>query len=190
MAGAFLRGIAVAQKTIYSNGSAQVSIPAGQKIAIATYGNEYATLSFRRANNLEFIRRLDNAQVVLGPYSDSRVIQIDAAQDSVFYNVGADPFVTIGRPVPLSAGITLTAESDGAQYACSTALTITIPAGLSPRPAIIVIPPPTGDASIAVSGGATINGATSTLTRARASNPAGFVVLPYEESDGYGVSGS
>lgn len=79
------------EKIIYANGTADVLVPAGQKIAIATYGNEYATLSFKRGNNLEFIQRLDNAQVTLGPWTDVRTVSIEAAQDQVLYDVGTAP---------------------------------------------------------------------------------------------------
>ena len=84
----------------------------------------------------------------------------------------------------------ITATDNGKTLVCTTAITFTIPASLLPRPDFVVIPPASGNASIAVSGGAQINGATSTLTRSRASNPAGIVVIAYVESDAYGVSGS
>lgn len=92
--------------------------------------------------------------------------------------------------VTLSGAYILKASDDGRVFICSTAITVTIPAGLSPRPNVAFIPPASGNVSMAVSGGATINGATTTLTRARSANPAGFIVQPYSESDGYGVSGS
>ena len=81
------------EKIIYANGTAEVLVPAGQKIAIATYGNEYATLSFKRGNNLEFIQRLDNAQVTLGPWGDARTVSIEAAQDQVLYDVATNPSI-------------------------------------------------------------------------------------------------
>jgi len=81
------------EKIIYANGTAEVLVPAGQKIAIATYGNEYATLSFKRGNNLEFIQRLDNSQVTLGPWTDVRTVNIEAAQDPVSYDVGTAPSI-------------------------------------------------------------------------------------------------
>lgn len=79
------------EKIIYANGTADVLVPAGQKIAVATYGNEYATLSFKRGNNLELIQRLDNAQVTLGPWTDARTVSIEAARDQVSYDVGTAP---------------------------------------------------------------------------------------------------
>ena len=93
-------------------------------------------------------------------------------------------------PLTLSGNYTVTSADDRKTYTCNSALTITIPANLSPRPSFIVNPPASGNVSIAVSGGANINGATTTLTRARSANAAGFAVVPYAESDGYGVSGS
>lgn len=95
-----------------------------------------------------------------------------------------------GAVVSISTDTLITAADDARTFNCTTALTITIPANLSPRPSFIVNPPSSGNASIAVSGGANINGATTTLTRSRASNPAGVAVVAYAESDGYGVSGS
>lgn len=90
----------------------------------------------------------------------------------------------------LSSAYQISKDDDGKTFNCTTALTITIPASLSPRPSFIVNPPASGNVSIAVSGGANINGATTTLTRSRASNVAGVAVVAYAESDGYGVSGS
>jgi hypothetical protein len=92
--------------------------------------------------------------------------------------------------ISLSANRLITAADDGAVFSCSTALTITIPAGLSPRPSFAVDCPPTGSLTIAVSGGALINGATVSLTRSRATNPAGVVVLSHLDADSYGVSGA
>lgn len=93
-------------------------------------------------------------------------------------------------PIQVGTSFALSAADDGRVFACTAALTVTIPAGLTPRPAVAIIPPPSGNLSIAVSGGAQINGATTTLTRSRASNLAGVAVQPYVDADGYGVSGS
>jgi hypothetical protein len=93
-------------------------------------------------------------------------------------------------PTNKSTAFTIATTDDGKVFNCTAALTITVPAGLVTRPQFAVMLPPTGNVSIAVTGGAQVNGATATLTRSRATNPAGFVVSPYSESDGYGVSGS
>lgn len=38
------------ERIIYKDGTADVAISVGQKLAVATYGNDYATLSFKRGN--------------------------------------------------------------------------------------------------------------------------------------------
>lgn len=95
-----------------------------------------------------------------------------------------------GAVVSISTDTLITAADDGRIFNLTAAATLTISASLSPRPSFIVNPPASGNASIAVSGGANVNGATTTLTRSRSSNPAGVAVVPYAESDAYGVSGS
>lgn len=84
----------------------------------------------------------------------------------------------------------ITAADNGASLAPAGTITYTIPAGLDPMPSFTVDCPAVGVVSIASSGGATINGAVSTLTRARTANPVGFVVLSHVEPNAYGVSGA
>lgn len=71
---------------------------------------------------------------------------------------------------------------------CSLGITLTIPSGLNPRPRFIV-EFDSGAVSVATSG-PQINGATTTIARTSASNPAGFAVVPKSGSDAYGVSGA
>ena len=95
-----------------------------------------------------------------------------------------------GAVVSISTDTLITAADDGRTFNCTTALTITVPELLSPRPSFIVNPPASGNVSLDPTGAAQLNGAGATLTRSRASNPAGIAVVAYAESDGYGVSGS
>lgn len=91
------------------------------------------------------------------------------------------------NPQLLSSNRTITALDEGKVFECTTALTITIPVGLSPRPDFIVIPPSSGNVTISAGVGATVNGSG---TRSLASNPAGVAVVAYINTDAYGVSGS
>ena len=124
-------------------------------------------------------------------YRDARGGEYLMAQSTGIWG-DAEAFENVGSntPVDKAASFSLAATDDGKVFNCTAALTITIPAGLATRPQFAVMAPPTGNVSIAVTGGALVNGATTTLTRARSANVAGFVVSPYSESDGYGVSGS
>lgn len=90
---------------------------------------------------------------------------------------------------PLSAPLTVSSADDGKVYESTTAVTVTIPQNLSPKPVVVFIPKG-GTITVAVTGAATINGAATSLTRTLANNPAGFVVQPYLDANGYGVSGS
>lgn len=91
---------------------------------------------------------------------------------------------------PLSANYVLQAADDGRQFHATAALTVTVPVALSPRPSVAIDCPPTGNLSIAVSGGATINGATTTLTRTRANNVGGVLIQAHQDADAYGVTGA
>lgn len=148
--------------------------------------------------------------VRLGPFSTDKIVQVVVGSGTIVYQVepgqadvvevtpdgqivgpgGTILKVSPSGGIPLSADITLTADDDGKQYACTVSLTVTLPAGLSPRPQVAFVPPPTGNLTIARSGAAQINGGSASVTRTRTANPAGIVIQPYAESDGYGVSGS
>ena len=93
-----------------------------------------------------------------------------------------------GDRTPVASSRDITADDNGKFLTPSGTLTLTIPAGLDPMPSFTVDCPASGTVSIARSTTATINGAGTTLTRTRANNPVGFVVLAHE-SDAYGVSG-
>lgn len=95
-----------------------------------------------------------------------------------------------GDRIADAASRDITAADNAKSLAPTGALTYTIPAGLSPMPSFTVDCPASGTISIAKSGAATLNGAGTTLTRTRASNPVGFVVLAHTDADAYGVSGS
>ena len=83
----------------------------------------------------------------------------------------------------------ITAADDGYMLRCTAEITLTWPAGLTPNPTVIVLPPEGGAVTIACSGGATLNGGTGALDRYRAVNQAGVAVVA-AGSDAYGVSGT
>lgn len=129
----------------------------------------------------------------LGPPTTDRTIGPFPMGASVVLRVaiGSLDYVVSNGVVPLSADYALSAADDGKQFACTTALNINVPDALVPRPTVFVDAPPSGNVSIVRSGSvALINGAATTLTRSRASNPAGFAILAHQDADSYGVSGS
>jgi hypothetical protein len=116
---------------------------------------------------------------------------VNPAADGASLNsteVAAARALVSGDRIADATSRSITSEDNAKFLAPTGSLTYTIPAGLDPMPSFTVDCPASGTVSIARSGGATLNGAGTTLTRTRASNPVGFVVLAHE-SDAYGVSG-
>lgn len=85
---------------IATNGSAQVLVPAGQKIAVSSFGSGQAVISYlNQPSNAAPIyyeaARLSNAIATYGPFAADRMVQIESGQTSqVEYVVGAAPTVT------------------------------------------------------------------------------------------------
>lgn len=117
---------------------------------------------------------------------------VNPAADGASLNsteVAAARALVSGDRTPVASSRDITAGDNGKFLTPIGTLTLTIPAGLDPMPSFTVDCPASGTVSIARSTTATINGAGTTLTRTRANNPVGFVVLAHE-SDAYGVSGA
>lgn len=92
----------------------------------------------------------------------------------------------------LTGAYTLTPFDDGVQFLCSTDLSVTTPTGLgSLSPTAVVVPPLSGNLTVVPTGGTTINGAASSVTRDFLTNPLGVAISPnpYVATD-YIVSGS
>ena len=95
-------------------------------------------------------------------------------------------------PVSISAMTALAATDNGKVYSCSTAFSTNVPDGLTPRPSSVFFPPATGNLTLTPTGGATINGSASPVTRAfTGSNKLGVALIPnpYDAHD-YTLSGS
>jgi hypothetical protein len=91
--------------------------------------------------------------------------------------------------VQVSASRSLTAADNGATLECTAiTITLTVPAGLAANFGCAVIPK--GTTSIASAGGALLNGATSTITRADSANSLFAVVSRASAADSYVVTGS
>lgn len=120
------------------------------------------------------------ARYDFGGYILRQDVVITLTQGSVDCRVSADG-VTNGVWTPLALPYTLSAADDGKCFAIAAAGTLTVPALLLPRPSCALMPPPTGNLTLA---------GQVTGTRARSANPAGVALNAYQDSDGYGLSGS
>lgn len=168
--------------TVTAGGTSTFNLGPFDKVVV-TAGNSAGVFAFTSAApKTRGNFNLAAVNGTFGPYNIYSTVVLTVTSGSVTFYVDKNR--------ALDADYTLAATDDQAILNPSTALTITIPASLSPRPLVVVVPPPSGNVSVAVSGGATANAATTTLTRARSANPAGFAITPYMEGDGYGVGGS
>lgn len=91
-------------------------------------------------------------------------------------------------PVVVSASRDATEEDNGKLLVFGGAYTVTVPKGMSAGFGFAAKPPASGNASIARATDVTLNGGTSTLTRALASNIVFSVVQ--DAADSYSVTGS
>lgn len=85
-------------KIIYPNGSAVISVPAGESIAVFTKGVAQVILRVGYPNvpaQDSVLGQVTNGQTVFGPYSSGATIVVNNLGDSnVMYQVGTAPVVT------------------------------------------------------------------------------------------------
>ena len=90
----------------------------------------------------------------------------------------------------LSADRAFAAVDDGKSFYATANRSMTLGAGLGWLSGVWIDCPASGTVSIVFSS-TTGNGTSTTITRTRSNNPAGFVIVPHTEAaDTYGVSGS
>jgi hypothetical protein len=82
-------------------------------------------------------------------------------------------------PVSLSADHVLTAADDNCIFYATTNVLVTVPSGLSPKPNVGFVCPPTGAITLRMSGAATHDGGlTGDVVKNRSTDPAGFSLVP------------
>lgn len=170
--------------TITQGNSSSYTFTGADSIAVTLAQGTKARASVSSAAGvLKYSNAITESRTI-GPFSTGDVLSITADRGSIDY-------VTVfGDATTLSGPYTLKASDDGQRFSCATALTISIPDGLSPRPSISVTPPATGNLTISMLGSEQVNAASS-ATRARGTtNPAGVALTGYKDSAGYGLSGT
>lgn len=90
----------------------------------------------------------------------------------------------------LAADYILKSGDNGKSFRCSTAVTVTFPVNCLLPDGVIIDAPTSGNLSIASDGVSTLNGATATLTRTAANNPAGVAIKSTITANAAGVSGT
>ena len=162
------------------------SLVSGNSVSIGLDGQDFVTVT-----NADVYHPTGKTTVttatVFGPYSGGGVVRI-VSTGSCTYTVSEAAAADVST---LEANYTLKASDDGKRFYATAALTITVPSGLSPQPEVFIDCPASGNVTVASDGTALLNGATTSLTRARSANAIGFAISPHQgASSSYGVSGA
>lgn len=99
-----------------------------------------------------------------------------------------DPNRRENLTLPVATSRDLTSSDDGYTLECTATVTLNIPAGLPANFGCAIIP--NGITSISASGGALLNGAGTTLTRAASANALFAIVSRVSAANSYVVTGS
>lgn len=95
------------------------------------------------------------------------------------------------RVVRLTGPYTLLATDDETTFWSTVAVAVTVPVFPNFMPRVKFDCPSAGAITLVSAGGVLFNGATTTISRQRSANLAGFELLPhYGEANSYGVSGA
>jgi len=123
----------------------------------------------------QFTRQDDGIPVTLSGVGPAAAFAVDGAGNS-------------STTTAVASSRALTAADNGNTLECAAGITVTVPAGLGANFGV-AIEVPAGTVSIASSGGALLNGATTTLTRA-STNIMFAIVARASATDSYSVTGS
>jgi hypothetical protein len=129
---------------------------------------------------------------VYGPQTAGVTASITTTGQCEYQVVQGDataPNASLPAIIAVSASRALTWVDSGNVLRCSTAVTLEYPEGLGSEFSCIVESPASGDVTIDPTGSCTANGGSTSLTRSRANNPAGFVIRALAANVA-GVSGS
>lgn len=148
----------MAQQTVYPNGTADVTVPQGQYIAIANYGSDPCQIYYGTGpNNFPQVfylqQTLSSAEVTLGTFATVQDVRIEAGAGEVYYNVGASP--TISNPAGVIEASTDPFEINGLDSTSGNGGTVTITSGTA------VADDVSGDVTIASGAGAASAAATA-----------------------------
>lgn len=170
--------------TVTIGTSSSYTFTGADSIALTLAQGTQARLSVTSASGAQKYSNAISDNRTIGPFATGDVFSVTAIRGSIDY------VPVIGDATTLTGNYTLKASDDQQQFKCLAALTISIPDGLNPRPVVTVVPPPSGNLTVAMLGAETVNGALTPLTRGRASNPCGVVISGYKDSAAYGLSGT
>jgi hypothetical protein len=156
----------------------RVRLPVGEALVVNASTGTVAVTS----TDLDVAATINSGVQTFGPYTAEKVFDVRCTAKAVNYFVASISAGTV------SGSRVLSDSDNGKVLECIATSTLTVPIGLKPGFRCTILA--SGTTSVAASGGALVNGATSTLTRAAASNPAFDIIARVSAVDSYLVTGS
>jgi hypothetical protein len=91
----------MAQTIIFPQGTAEITVPASQSIAISNFGGGIARIYYlinavAFPPSFQFQQTLEDSSVTLGAFSAETIVKIEAGNSKVVYDVGSSPDTGIG----------------------------------------------------------------------------------------------
>ena len=194
--------------------SVDLNVQAGQSLKVTTISGTYTATVLAGAGAGTALATDSADGATYGPYAAAVTIRIkSSATGFVDYDVGVSPSLgyrspayfghntagdiaslvdgdgnTLYATTAVGTSRSLTDADNGRTLECTATVTLTVPIGLMTGFGCAIIP--SGTTSIASSGGALLNGATTTLTRAAATNAIFAIVPRASASNSYVVTGT
>jgi hypothetical protein len=167
--------------TLAAGSAAALTLPAGAALTISGLGTYQLMPPGTNGNFSPKVWHQVGAQPqVLGPLATATVVNIAAAAGGpgLKYALSSStPAVDTVTQEIVTVSRALTQADNGTVIPVANGITLTAAAGTLVAFSCIVMPVTGATASIAFSGGATGNGAGTTITRTRTANIAGFSIL-------------
>ncbi len=168
-------------------GNNALYIDALSYLAVTTSSDAKGTIALPGKSILQVVNGANT--YTYGGYSSKTEVVVNLTQGSLTTTFSQVVPQNATKTSTLSSDYTLTAADDGTWFTASTALVVTVPAGLTPMPSCVFIPPASGSITLRSSGGTKLSGATSDIVVNLSTNPAGAGLVPlYGQTDSYGVT--
>jgi hypothetical protein len=168
-----------------------VTLPAGATMTFSGMGTHQTSPPGSNGAPSKQLVPVTSLAQTLGPLAVATTINLMAAANGpgVFYSLASsNPTKDTITQTLVSASRALTQADNGTIIPTAAGITLTLGAGLV-NFSCIPLPATGSSVNIAFTGGATGNGAATTINRTRASNVVGFSILQDTGTDVYAVGG-
>jgi hypothetical protein len=181
--------------TVVAGNTVAVAVPKGSTLTMSGQGTHQTSPPGSNGQALKQLSNINTQAQVFGPFVADVTVNImaQAGGPGVKYSFTSSNSVRDTNTADLvTISRNLTQADNGLVIPIANGVTLTIVAGTLVNFSAIGMPVTGATASIAFSGGATGNGAATTITRTRTANVAGFAILQDAASgqDAFAIAGT